>query len=153
MKKTKAVSGILEEVLSALGLSSVTRMVRLSSAWPDIAGPLLAGKTAPAKLKNGVLTVLVRNHSWAQELQLGKTVLLARINSFMETEKIQDIRFVVGPIPGPDDKEEENPRREKPPSFTPPVAEPEGIDGIGDPETREILRSLSRKAACRGRLP
>lgn len=151
MRRAAPVSGILDDLLSALGLSSVARMARLSSAWPAIAGPLLAGKTAPAKLSNGVLTVLVRNHSWAQELQLGKTVLLARVNSIAGAETIRDIRFAVGPIPGADEDAEEVRRSGPPHPPLPPVPDPEGIDAIADPETREVLRSLARKAARRKR--
>ncbi len=142
-------SDILEEVLAAQGLSSVTWMVRLSSKWPGIVGPLLAGKTAPSKLKNGVLTVMVENHSWAQELQLRKPVLIEGIGAVLGGEKVRDIRFVTGPLPGAD-REKAAHRKTNDCTFT-PLAEPEGISGVGDPETRDILRSLSRKAASRKR--
>ncbi|MEK6779835.1 MAG: DUF721 domain-containing protein [Candidatus Deferrimicrobiota bacterium] len=149
MKKTARVSDVLEEVLAAQGLTSVTWMVRLSSRWPGIVGPILSGKTAPSKLRNGLLTILVRDHSWAQELQLRKPILLERIGSVLGEEKVRDIRFVTGPLPEPETGEA-TPGK-KPVSTGAPVAEPEGISGVGDPETREILRSLSRKAASRKR--
>lgn len=149
VKKTARVSDVLEEVLAAQGLSSVTWMVRLSSAWQDIVGPILSGKTAPSKLRNGLLTVLVPDHSWAQELQLRKPILLERIGSVLGEKKVRDIRFMTGPLPEPETGEA-TPGK-KPVSTGAPVAEPEGISGVGDPETREILRSLSRKAASRKR--
>jgi hypothetical protein len=139
-------SDLLEEVLAAQGLRSVTWMVRLSSAWPEIVGPLLAGKTSPVKLRNRVLTVLVQNHAWAQELQLRKPALLERINGILEGGKAMDIRFAVGSLPSAEPEE---------PDVGPasgnllPAAEPEGVAGVADPETREILRSLARKAASR----
>ncbi len=149
MKKTARVSDILEEVLAAQGLTSVTWMVRLSSRWPGIVGPILSGKTAPSKLRNGLLTVLVPDHSWAQELQLRKPILIERIGSVLGEEKVRDIRFVTGPLPEPETGEA-TPGK-KPVSTGAPVVEPEGISGVEDPETREILRSLSRKAASRER--
>jgi predicted nucleic acid-binding Zn ribbon protein len=142
-------SDILEEVLAAQGLSSVTWMVRLSSEWPGIVGPLLSGKTAPAKLRNGVLTVMVQNHSWAQELQLRKPLLTERIGAVLGGKKVLDIRFVTGPLPAAD-RENAVPRNTNDRTFL-PLADPEGISGISDPETREILRSLSRKATSRKR--
>lgn len=145
MKKASRVSDLLEEVLSAQGLRSVTWMVRLSSEWHEIVGPLLAGKTCPARLKNGVLTVLVRNHAWAQELQLRKPDLLDRINAVLGGEA-RDIRFAVGPLPDAEPGDPEAPRES---ANLPPFAEPEGISGVADPETREILRSLARRAARR----
>jgi predicted nucleic acid-binding Zn ribbon protein len=146
MKKAARVSDVLEDVLAAQGLLSVAWMVRLSSAWPEIVGPLLSGKTYPAKLKNRVLTVTVLNHSWAQELQLRKPALLERINGILEGEKASDIRFVVGPLPAAGTEEPESPGAGAAPL---PAAEPEGISCVADPETRKILRSLARKAASR----
>lgn len=147
MKKAARISDLLEEVLSAQGLRSVTWMVRLSSAWPEIVGPLLAGKTSPVKLRNRVLTVLVHNHAWAQELQLRKPDLLERINGILEGGMALDIRFAVGPLPAAEPEEPDA----LPASGALPVAEPEGVDGVADPETREILRSLARKAFMRNR--
>lgn len=146
MKKASRVSDVLEGVLAAQGLHSVTWMVRLSSAWPELVGPLLAGKTCPARLKNRVLTVTVINHSWSQELQLRKPVLLERINGILEGEKASDIRFVVGPLPAAGNDESEMPDGGAAPETVP---DPEGIAGVADPETRNILRSLARKAASR----
>jgi predicted nucleic acid-binding Zn ribbon protein len=148
VKKAVRVSEVLEDVLAAQGLHSVTWMVRLFSAWPEIVGPLLSGNTCPAKWKNRVLTVLVRNHAWAQELQLRKPALLERINRILESEKAEDIRFVVGPLPSAKTEEPEAAPACLPPC---PAAEPEGVAGVADPETRKILRSLARKAASRAR--
>ncbi len=148
MKKAAKMSVLLEEVLAAQGLHSVTWMVRLSSAWPEIVGPLLAGKTSPVKLKNRVLTVLVHNHAWAQELQLRKPALLERINGILEGGKAMDIRFAVGPLPS---AEPEEPEARPESGNLPAAAEPEGVAAVADPETREILRSLARKAFSRTR--
>jgi predicted nucleic acid-binding Zn ribbon protein len=148
VKKAAPVSDILEEVLAAQGLRSVTRMVRLREAWPEIVGPHLADKTSPDRLKNRVLTVLVRNHSWAQELQLRKPLLLDRINDVLAEEKAEDIRFAVGPIPGAETDEPNATPQGEP---LPCAPEPEGIAAVSDPETRDILRSLARRAASRAR--
>jgi predicted nucleic acid-binding Zn ribbon protein len=145
-KKPARVSDLLDEVLSAQGLRSVTWMARLISSWPEIVGPLLSGKTSPARLRARVLTVLVQNHAWAQELQLRKQDLVDRIHRMLGNEEVADIRFLVGPIP-----DAEPAAREIPPENenTIPSAEPEGIAAIADPETREILRAVARKAASR----
>jgi hypothetical protein len=146
MKKAARVSDVLGDVLASQGLLSVAWMVRLSSAWPEIVGPLLSGKTSPAKLKNRVLTVTVLNHSWAQELQLRKPALLESVNGILGGEKASDIRFVVGPMPAAGAEEPEPPGAVEAPLA---AAEPEGISGVADPETRKILRSIARRAATR----
>lgn len=145
MKRTTKISDFLEELLAGHGLSSVTWMVRLRAAWPKVVGPLLSRKTSPARMKNGVLTVLVRNHAWAQELQLKKPVLIAQANAALGTDSVKDIRFAVGPLPDEEGEDAETqPASREPLPFVP---EPEGIAGVADPETRRILHSIARRIA------
>ncbi len=149
MKKPAKVSEFLEDALSSLGLSSVGWMVRIRSGWPGIVGPILSGNSFPARLKNGLLTVLVRDHSWAQELQLKKPLLIRGIAELLGEERVREIRFVTGPLPRAE-SEEAVPQVEFP-SADRSVPDPEGLSRIGDPETREILRSISRKSSSRRR--
>ncbi|MGA6992269.1 MAG: DUF721 domain-containing protein, partial [Candidatus Deferrimicrobiaceae bacterium] len=154
-------SAILEAVLvDTLRLPAAAIQVRLLRSWEEIVGPLLSNMTAPGKVRNGVLTVFVRNHSWAQELQLSKPALLERIRSVAGEEKVREIRFTVdagscpsgvpaAPTPGEErktSKGEGDARHDRPP---PP--EPSGLEEVRDPETREILRSISRKSSRRGK--
>jgi predicted nucleic acid-binding Zn ribbon protein len=144
MKRTSRISDFLEECLAGQGLSSVVRMVRLRSAWPEIVGPLLSVKTSPSRLKNGVVTVIVQNHAWAQELQLKKPVLLEQANAVLGGGTVRDIRFTVGQLPAEEATEAET----SPPMESPPfLPEPEGIAGVADPETRRILLSIARRIA------
>lgn len=145
MKRARKISDFLEELLAGHGLSSVTWMVRLRAAWPKVVGPLLSRKTSPARMKNGVLTVLVRNHAWAQELQLKKPVLIAQANAALGTDSVKDIRFAVGPLPDEEGEDAETQPASKEP--LPFVPEPEGIAGVADPETRRILHSIARRIA------
>ncbi len=144
MKRTSRISDFLEECLAGQGLSSVVRMARLRSAWPEIVGPLLSGKTSPSRLKNGVVTVIVQNHAWAQELQLKKPVILEQANAVLGTGIVKDIRFTVGPLPAEEATVAETPPSMESPPFLP---EPEGIAAVADPETRRILRSIARRIA------
>lgn len=144
MKRTSRISDFLEECLAGQGLSSVVRMVRIRFAWPEIVGPLLSKKTSPSRLKNGVVTVIVQNHAWAQELQMKKPALLEEANAVLGTGTVRDIRFMVGSLPM-----EEEMETEVPPSMEPPpsLPDPEGIAGVPDPETRRILRSIAGRIA------
>lgn len=156
------VSRSVEEILEALGLSGVSLQARIAAAWPAVVGPLLVGKTSPARLKGGVLTVHVPNHAWAQELTLAKPALLERIGSVAGKGTVADIRFRVGPVHGDDETRTERDET-RPPADTEgaggrnPVEMreraadqvPPGLSGVPDPETREILLSLSRRASAR----
>ena len=125
-------SRTLERLLSDAGLPAVASQVSLVRSWERIAGPLLAGKTSPSRLRNGILTVHVPSASWAQELQLAKPVLLERIGAFLGKETVRDIRFLVGPVP---------PAGGNPPADAdaaerdalPPLRSPEEIDRLPDP--------------------
>ena len=144
----KKLSAILEAVLAdTLRLPAAAIQVRLLRSWAEIVGPLLSDKTAPGKVRNGVLTVFVRNHSWAQELQLSKPALLERIRSVAGEEKVREIRFSVDAGCCPSGVPAAG--AESPAPDHPPPPEPTGLDEVRDPETREILRSISRKSSRR----
>jgi hypothetical protein len=146
MKGPVRIAASLEDLLAALGLPSIGLQVRLGKAWPSVVGPLLADKTAPSGLKYGVLTIRVRNHTLAQEMQFLKPDLLAGIEAALGGNAVRDIRFVVGPVVA---EGNQAPRPEKISAAPPLLPDPDGLDGVRDPEFRDILRSLSRKAASR----
>jgi len=145
---TEKLSRTLEKLLASAGLPAVALQVSLSRAWGEIAGPLLAGKARPFRVRSGVLTVHVLNPSWAQELQLSKPVLLGRIEAALGEGKIRDIRFVVGPV-SPPGKDPSPAGGEPERGEVPPLRSPDELDGIRDPETRELLRSICRKSSRR----
>ena len=131
----------LERYLASLGIPEVSLLVSLHKAWAEIAGPLLAGKAFPARFRNGVLTIVVRSHAWAQELQLCKPVLLSKILPATGPKSpVMDLRFVVGTLP-PEEEDRGEPAI-PPPAFC--AAEPEGMSEVADPEMRESLRVIFR---------
>ena len=153
----KRLSTFLDSVLAdTLRLPAAATQVRLIRSWEEIVGPLLSGKTAPGRIRNGVLTIFVPNHTWAQELQLSKPALLERIQSAAGREKVREIRFAVDsgscppataeppkeaggpPAPGVDAHRDDS-----------STLKPDGLDEVRDPETREILLSICRKFSRR----
>lgn len=150
-------STILDSLLAdTLGLPAAATQVRLLRSWEKIVGHLLGGKTSPGTIRNGVLTVFVPNHAWAQELQLSKPAFLAKIQVAAGREKVREIRFVVdsGVFPpaaaAPPKKGESPPvRGGDVPRDDSPAFEPDGLEGIRDSETREILLSICRKSSRR----
>ena len=142
-KEPVLLSADLERYLVSLNIPEVTLLVSLHKSWPGIAGPLLSTKAVPARFRNGVLTVTVRNHSWAQELQMCKPVLLAKVVAATGPKSpVSDLRFAVGVFPPPEPDEDRNEPAEEPPGPVPP--DPEGLSDVADPETRESLRAISR---------
>lgn len=144
-RRPNLLSGAVDELLGNLGLPAIRALVRLSQGWESLCGALLAQKTAPADLRGGVLTVLVCNHSWAQELQFSKPLLLERIRGMLGEGVVADIRFSVGPLPEAAPEETDTPSGRRPPS-TIPLPEPDGLSEIDDPELRATLLSIQRRA-------
>ncbi len=141
-------SADLERYLASLDIPQVSLLVSLHRSWSAIAGPLLSSKAAPGKFRNGILTVFVRNHAWAQELQMCKPVLLSKIIAATGPKSpVTDLRFLVGTVPLPADGRSEPP--EDDPDRSAP--EPEGLADVADPEMRESLLSISRRLRRRER--
>jgi len=139
----------LERFLEALGIPQVSLLVSLHKAWPGIAGPLLAGKAYPMKFRNGILTIGVRDHSWAQELQMARPALLSKINDALGPKSpVTDLRFTVGPVVGgkPEPHSPEPPEAETPATDS----DPEDLAGVADPEIRAILRAILRRVRAPG---
>lgn len=131
----------LASFLESLRIPHVAFLITLRKEWPEIAGPLVARNAVPLSLKNGVLTIAVRNHSWAQELRMNQSTVLSRIReSVGERVPVTDLRFTVDPLaaPGP-----EGPAPPEAPRF-PPGPEPDGLSSVADAETRESLRAIGR---------
>ena len=143
-KDAAPLSSILDAFLESLRIPHVAFLVSLRKKWTEIAGPLVSRNAIPLSLRNGVLTIVVRNHAWAQELRMSKTTMIGRIQETVgERIPVSDIRFSVGSLaPG---EEAEDPPREEPPF--PAGPDPEGLSAIADPETRESLRALHRRSA------
>ena len=65
-------------------------------AWRRAVGPKIADRALPAALEKGVLTILVANSAWAQELSLLQRDLSARLEK--ENVVVREFRFRVGPV-------------------------------------------------------
>ena len=142
-KDAAPLSSILDSFLESLRIPHVAFLVSLRKKWPEIAGPLVTRNAMPLSLRNGVLTVAVRNHAWAQELRMSKIPMIRSIRETVgERIPVSDIRFTVGSLASVE--EEEAAEREEPPHA--PGPDPEGLSAVADPETRESLRALHRRS-------
>lgn len=144
-------SRTLERFLEGAGLPAVAVQVSLARSWKRIAGPILGGRTAPSRFRHGVLTVLVPNASWAQELQLSKPVLLDRIRECLGSDAVREIRFRTGPVSPPSPEPPPSGRDALEPEPLPPLRVPEEIGKIPDPELRGLFRSILEKSTRRNR--
>jgi predicted nucleic acid-binding Zn ribbon protein len=91
---SRALEGVVGETRPAGLLASV------QSAWPEVAGPVLAASATPSSEREGVVTVRCESGVWAQELELLSADLERRLNDRLEGlgegARVQRLRFIVG---------------------------------------------------------
>jgi len=72
----------------------------VQSAWPEVAGAVLAAATEPTSERAGTVTVSCESGAWAQELELLAPDLRQRLNERLESGgeagRVERLRFVVG---------------------------------------------------------
>lgn len=143
-KDAAPLSSILDAFLESLRIPHVAFLVSLRKRWREIAGATVSRNATPLSLRNGVLTIVARNHAWAQELRMSKTTIIGRIRETLgERIPVNDVRFTVGPL-APVEEAEGPPGGEP---ALPAGPDPEGLSAVADPQTRESLRALHRRSS------
>ena len=74
-------------------------LAQVQSAWPEVAGALLAGSASPVSEREGTVTVACESGVWAQELELLGGDLLERLNAHLDGGAVERLRFIVSSAP------------------------------------------------------
>lgn len=95
MKRTEAesIGSIIEGYLKAERLDTKMNELRVSSLWADVVGPGINRYTVDRYVKNGVLYVRLSSAPLRNELMLGRSILVKRLNDAVGAEVITDIIF------------------------------------------------------------
>jgi|SRR5688572_27137760 len=87
----------LANVMAALGLSERLREEEVRGAWRELVGDFIAGQSAPATLRAGLLIVRVLQPSMLYELdRVWKPELLARLKRRFGGRTIRELKFRIG---------------------------------------------------------
>jgi predicted nucleic acid-binding Zn ribbon protein len=123
------------------------------SLWEQVVGPLVAQKSWPEKVADGVLIVGVASHAWADQLHLLKPQILSRYRQLLGRSALKDVEFhVTRRRARKEDGETTVPALHPMSGETlPPSPVPgEVLDGVTNPEVRDLLgRSFARLRAAR----
>lgn len=87
-------SGVASVLTSVLARIDPERRILLWQKWNEAVGEPIASRARPQNLVDGVLVLAVDNHTWAQELQLMRADLVARINRALGAELVREIQIV-----------------------------------------------------------
>ncbi len=93
-KKGPAGAGeIIPAVFRNLGIEGRIDEGRLVREWPRIVGELLASRSSPLRIRDGTLTVEVRDNSWMQEIRFHQKRIIERINDRFPGLGVTEIRL------------------------------------------------------------
>jgi hypothetical protein len=143
----------LEHVLGAearrLKLDGSLREASAVTLWPEVVGEQIAAATQAERVRDGVLHVIARNHTWAFELTFHREQICKGLNARLGGSVIQEIRFRPGVIhaPGaPPPPPEPTPSPVELEAISLPPVEVEAVEQeagrVADPEMQAVVRRL-----------
>jgi hypothetical protein len=132
-----------------LKLDGSLREASAVTLWPEIVGEQIAAATEAERVRDGVLYVIARNHTWAFELTFHREQILKGLNALLGRKAITEIRFRPGAVQAPG-------APPAPPEPVPTVVElaavvlePMEVERVereaarvADPEMRAVVRRL-----------
>ena len=92
--KPVALSKLLDDVVSELGISRQLEECRAKLAWEEAVGMQLAQHAQPLRIKNRQLEVGVSSTVWSSQLSFMKNEILDRINHKVGSQVVTDLVFV-----------------------------------------------------------
>lgn len=87
----------LAKLMASLGLAERLREEEVKGAWRELVGDFIAGQSAPASLRAGVLVVRVLQPSMLYELdRMWKPQLLEKLKGRFGARAIREMKFRIG---------------------------------------------------------
>ena len=71
-------------------------LFKMKACWADIIGDNNAKHCGPVKLERRILTLQVDSSVWSNQFLYYKKQFILQINSFMGTDYVKDIKFILG---------------------------------------------------------
>lgn len=91
-----SIQTLLGGLLKNRQLVASMRRVMVMSLWEQVVGAVVAQKSWPIKVSDGILIIGVTSHAWASELQMLKPQILARYRQLLGRSALKDVEFRVG---------------------------------------------------------
>ncbi len=73
-----------------------TGLAAVQTVWPQVVGEAIAAAAEPVSEREGVLTVACESATWAQELSLMETELLARLREQLGEGSPRSLKVLAG---------------------------------------------------------
>jgi len=89
----ESIQSLLGGLLKDRRMLASMRRVMVMTLWEQVVGDLVAQKAWPEKVNDGVLTVGVTSHTWADQLHLLKPRILTRYRQLLGRSILKDVEF------------------------------------------------------------
>lgn len=89
------IGDILPRVMSLMGLDGKLEEAKFMKGWEAVVGPVVASRSRPRDIKDGILYVSVESSVWMQELWFHRSEILARINRDYPGIGVKGIRLEI----------------------------------------------------------
>lgn len=140
-----AVAGLIDEIFRGKPLEKRLSEGRIWQVWDRAVGSQIAAKARPANFRDGVLTVMVSNAPWMQQLNFLKKGIIEKVNAMLGEEMVREIFLKAGrpQFSAPEPRPPKKPLRPLTAADNDRIAL-ETAD-IGDAELREAFAHLLAK--------
>ena len=91
--KPESIKDILQRFLREQGLETPLNEYRAIKVWPEVAGPAIARLTGDVSFRGGTLYVKITRPALRQDLSLGRTQLIKKVNDAVGAQVVQNIVF------------------------------------------------------------
>ena len=96
MPRPLAVADLLATVLHGQPAEKRLQEGKIWLVWNETVGPAIAAQARPTGFRDGVLTVMVANAPWMQQLTFLKRDIMARLNARLGCDLVTDIYLRAG---------------------------------------------------------
>ena len=96
MAQPEKAGNILDRLTSRMGIAARLDKEKAVVLWGEVVGQGIARRSKATAVRDNILFVTVQNSMWLQELALLKEGIIAKINSLVGKQVIEDIVFRVG---------------------------------------------------------
>ena len=90
---TESIGNVIQQFLREEGLETPYNQFKLLKALEEVLGQGISRYIGNAFIKNQTLNVEIKSPVLRQELSIGKTKIVQRLNNTVGTQVIADIRF------------------------------------------------------------
>jgi hypothetical protein len=151
------VGTILNDVIARQGLTAGFVLPRVQTAWVRAAGVVLARRSVPTSLRDGLLRVAVADSPYLQELSYLRAEILERLRAALPDVRLTTLRLhlragaasTIPEVPRPVTAPAPEPLL--PPELARSLEEMERpLEGVQDPELRRAIRRAFIRNLVRG---